>query len=50
MSQASRSSWSVWTVTDITPVRGSLHGVADVIGLLWATSAKIRQNLFPAFV
>lgn len=35
---------------DITLMRGSLHGVADAIGISRATVRNIKQNLFGAFV
>ena len=35
---------------DITLMRGSLHGVADAIGISKATLRNIKQNLFGAFV
>ncbi len=35
---------------DITLMRGSLHGVADAIGISNATVRNIKQNLFGAFV
>lgn len=35
---------------DITLMRGSLHGVADAIGVSRATVRNIKQNLFGAFV
>ena len=35
---------------DITLVRGSLHGLADAVELSRAALAKIRQNLFFAFI
>jgi len=35
---------------DITLMRGSLHGVADAIGVSAATVRNIKQNLFGAFV
>jgi Cu+-exporting ATPase len=35
---------------DLTLMRGSLHGVADAIGISRATLVNIRQNLFGAFI
>ncbi len=35
---------------DVTLMRGSLHGVADAIGISRATVRNIKQNLFGAFV
>jgi len=35
---------------DITLMRGSLHGVADAIGISRATVRNIKQNLFGAFI
>jgi len=35
---------------DITLMRGSLHGVADAIGVSAATVRNIKQNLFGAFI
>ncbi|MBR9978277.1 MAG: heavy metal translocating P-type ATPase, partial [Bacteroidetes bacterium] len=35
---------------DITLMRGDVHGVVEAIGLSVATLAKIRQNLFWAFI
>jgi Cu+-exporting ATPase len=35
---------------DLTLMRGSLHGVADAIGISRATLGNIRQNLFGAFI
>ena len=35
---------------DVTLMRGSLHGVADAIGVSRATVRNIKQNLFGAFV
>ncbi len=35
---------------DVTLIRGSLHGVADAIGISKATVRNIKQNLFGSFV
>ena len=35
---------------DITLMRGSLHGVADAIGISRATVRNIKENLFGAFI
>ena len=35
---------------DVTLMRGSLHGVADAVGISQATVRNIKQNLFGAFV
>ncbi len=35
---------------DVTLMRGSLHGVADALGVSRATVRNIKQNLFGAFV
>jgi Cu+-exporting ATPase len=35
---------------DVTLMRGSLHGVADAIGVSRATVRNIKQNLFGAFI
>lgn len=35
---------------DVTLMRGSLHGVADAIGISKATVRNIKQNLFGAFI
>ncbi len=35
---------------DVTLMRGSLHGVADAIGISLATVRNIKQNLFGAFI
>jgi Cu+-exporting ATPase len=36
--------------SDVTLMRGSLHGVADAIGISRATVRNIKQNLFGAFI
>jgi Cu+-exporting ATPase len=36
--------------SDVTLMRGSLHGVADAIAISRATVRNIKQNLFGAFV
>ncbi|MCK4587552.1 MAG: HAD-IC family P-type ATPase, partial [Gammaproteobacteria bacterium] len=36
--------------SDITLMRGSLHGVADAIAISKATVRNIKQNLFGAFI